>query len=72
MLREQKTQDAVTVFLSVRNIEWKFIPQHPPHFGGLWETAVKSMKTHLRRILGNVKLTFEELSTTLAQIEASQ
>ena len=28
------------------------------------------MKTHLRRILGNVKLTFEELSTTLTQIEA--
>ena len=28
------------------------------------------MKTHLRRIVGDVKLTFEELSTVLSQIEA--
>jgi len=28
------------------------------------------MKKHLKRIVGNVKLTFEELSTVLAQIEA--
>ena len=32
--------------------------------------SVKSMKTHLRRIVGDVKLTYEELSTLLAEIEA--
>ena len=42
----------------------------PPNFGGLWEAAVKSFKTHLRRVAGEVKLTYEELATTLAQIEA--
>ncbi len=36
----------------------------------LWESAVRSMKTHLKRIVGNSKLTFEELSTVLAQIES--
>ena len=51
-------------------IEWRFIPEHTPHFGGLWEAAVKSTETHLCRIVGEVKLTFEELSTVLAQIEA--
>ena len=51
-------------------IEWRFIPGHGPHFGGLWEAAVKSAKTHLRRVVGEVKLTFEELATVLAQIEA--
>ena len=41
-----------------------------PHFGGLWEASVKSFKQHLRRVVGEVKLTYEELATTLAQIEA--
>ncbi len=69
-LRDRSTQDAVAGFLSAQNITWKFIPQHAPHFGGLWEAAVKSVKTHLRRIVGTVKLTFEELSTVLTQVEA--
>ncbi len=38
--------------------------------GGIWEAAIKSMKTHLRRILGEVKLTYEEFSTLLCQIES--
>jgi len=51
-------------------ISWHFIPAHSPHFGGLWEAGVKSLKYHLRRIVGNVILTFEELYTLLTQIEA--
>ncbi len=51
-------------------IEWSFIPEHAPHFGGLWESAVRSLKTHLRRVLGDAKLTFEELATVLTQVEA--
>ncbi|XP_075170487.1 uncharacterized protein LOC142242854 [Haematobia irritans] len=41
-----------------------------PHFGGLWEAAVKSAKGHLFRALPNARLTFEELSTALVEIEA--
>lgn len=37
---------------------------------GKWETIVKSMKFHLRRKIGETPLTYEELSTLLAQIEA--
>ena len=51
-------------------IIWHFIPERVPHFGGLWEAAVKSMKYHLRRIMGTTRLTFEELTTVLCQIEA--
>ena len=69
-LRTQSTQDVVSRYLCDRKITWKFIPQHAPHFGGIWEASVKSMKAHLKRILGDVKLTYEELSTLLTQIEA--
>lgn len=60
--------------LIVRNsfqpIEWHFIPPGAPHMGGLWEAGVKSVKTHLRKISGVQKFTFEEFSTLLARIEA--
>ena len=69
-LRQQDTEDSVINFCSAQGIEWQFIPEKAPHFGGLWEAAVKSFKYHLTRITANVKLTFEELTTTLCQIES--
>ena len=69
-LKQQKIAGDVSDFCSSQGIQWTHIPEHAPHFGGLWKSAVKSTKTHLKRILGNVKLTFEEFSTTLSQIEA--
>ena len=56
--------------LASRGIEWHFNPPAAPHFGGLWEAAVKSVKYHLKRIIGETALTFEEISTLLACIEA--
>lgn len=53
-----------------QSTEWHFIPASSPHFGGLWEAGVKSLKHHLKRTIGNAKLTFEELSTLLSQIES--
>ncbi|XP_047994669.1 uncharacterized protein LOC125232886 [Leguminivora glycinivorella] len=51
-------------------INFSFIPAYTPHFGGLWESAVKSVKHHLRRVLGLTHLTFEEMTTCLSQVEA--
>ena len=67
---DQKTTGEISAFCSTTNIEWKFIPEHAPHFGGLWEAAVRSMKSHLKKVVGDSKLTFEELTTVLSQIEA--
>jgi len=52
------------------SLVWKFNPPGSPHFGGLWESNVKCVKHHLKRTIGAQKLTFEELSTLLTQIEA--
>ncbi|XP_046615350.1 uncharacterized protein LOC124302827 [Neodiprion virginianus] len=48
---------------------WKFNPPSAPHFGGKWEAAVKSVKFHLKRVIGDSRLSYEEYATLLAQIE---
>ena len=69
-ITQQKTGRILSEFCTSHKIEWRFIPEHGPNFGGLWEAAVKSTKKHLMSIVGNVKLTFQELTTVLTQIEA--
>jgi hypothetical protein len=64
-LEQQKSKDLISKFCTSQGIEWTYIPEHAPHCGGLWESAVKSAKTHLKRILRDAKLTFEEFSTVL-------
>ncbi|XP_046976437.1 uncharacterized protein LOC124542541 [Vanessa cardui] len=51
-------------------VTWHFNTPAWPSAGGLWEAAVKSTKHHLKRVLGEQKLTFEEFTTLLNQIEA--
>ncbi|XP_063830297.1 uncharacterized protein LOC135079574 [Ostrinia nubilalis] len=51
-------------------VTWHFNAPAWPSAGGLWEAAVKSMKFHLKRVLGDQKLTYEEFTTLLQQIEA--
>lgn len=55
---------------ATNGIKWHFNPPAAPHFGELWEVAVKSTKHHLRRVIGETTLTFEEMSTFLVQVEA--
>ena len=55
---------------SNRGIQWKFTPEHAPHFGALWEATVESFKMHLRKVVGETRLTYEEVTTILAQVEA--
>ena len=57
-------------FLATEGCNWRFIPPHGPHFGGLWEAAANSMTYHLRRILDAHVATLEEIPTLLAKIQA--
>ncbi|XP_036347613.1 uncharacterized protein LOC118756991 [Rhagoletis pomonella] len=52
------------------NIDWKFIPPRSPHFGGLWEAAVKTAKHHFYRTAANSLLNFDELRTLICHIAA--
>ena len=64
------TEQAVTQCLLQRHITWHHIPEKAPHFGGLWESSVKSAKHCIRRTVGSTKLNFEELTTISCQVEA--
>ena len=68
-IQATKANSIIKELLSNDKIQWHFIPPLTPHFGGLWEAGVKSTKYHLKRILGNHLLTYEEFSTVLTQIE---
>lgn len=57
-------------YVQMRGTNWHFITPAAPFQGGIWESAVKSMKHHLKRVMGTQKYSFEVLSTLLAEIEA--
>lgn len=62
--------DKYNRYFSEHKINWHFIPARSPHFGGLWESAVHSVKYHLKRVLGDSHLNFEEFYTLLNQVKA--
>ena len=64
-LRNAENQNSIATLCSQQGIEWTFTPEHAPHFGGLWEAAVKSFKHHFRRIIGSTRLTFEVADNSL-------
>ncbi|XP_024080683.1 uncharacterized protein LOC112126238 [Cimex lectularius] len=68
--KKEETKEKICHHLHTKGIKWTFIPPHAPNFGGLWEAGVKSIKTHLSRVVGQQHLTFEELTTLACRVEA--
>lgn len=70
LLQSKTFSEKIHSFAVRKNIEWHFNPPESPHFGGIWEAAVKSFKHHLKRVLGDRLVTYEEMYTLGAEIEA--
>lgn len=61
----------IRTLLANNAAEWHFNPSSAPHFGPHWEAGVKSIKYRLKRVIGNILLTYEKFTTVglLIQIE---
>ncbi|XP_065060575.1 uncharacterized protein LOC135687848 [Rhopilema esculentum] len=61
----------VSSYLVEKKITWRFNLERSPWWGGYFEKLVGSVKRCLRKVLGNAKLTFDELHTVLLEVEAT-
>ncbi len=68
--RSRETTEALSQFATVNQIDWKHIPPRTPHFGGLWEAAVKAMKVQLRKNLKPHTLRWDKMYSVLTGAEA--
>lgn len=51
-------------------IQWHFISSGVPHFGGIKKDRVKTMKRHLYKTIESYKLTTDQFTILLLQVEA--
>ena len=72
LLYREKQENSVVNFINNQGFEWVAIPTKAPHFGGLWEAAVKSIKHHISRVIGLQVLNYEDFVTIITQIEDSR
>ena len=61
----------VKKYLANRQIDWQFIMEQAPWWGGFRERLVRSVKRCLKKSVGRSLLTFEELRTLVVEIEAT-
>ena len=55
--------------LGHHNVTWRFIPKQAPWYGGFWEKMVGLTKQAIKKTLGRVLVTLQQLETIVIEIE---
>ena len=71
LLDKLATDHTFLEFLDHRRILWKFNLPLSPWWGGYWERMVGCVKRCLRKVLGNARLTRDELTTVFTEVEST-
>ena len=61
----------VQAFLTEKRITWRFNLEKAPWWGGFYERMVKGVKRCLRKTLGNARLSYDELSTVVIEVQGT-
>ena len=64
-----KSED-IKSYLRKVNINWKFILEKSPWWGGFYERLIGVMKNLLKKAMGRARLTYDEILTILIEIES--
>ena len=67
LVNEKRFED----HMEARHIVWKFNLKRTLWGGGYFERMIGSVKRFLRKVLGHARLSFDELSTVLAEVEGT-
>ena len=69
-LVKQMDQDKIQRMMSNKGINWHWNPPAAPHFGGVFERMIRSVKQAVNAVLGNADVSNEELQTTFTGVES--
>ena len=69
-IRRITRSNKVLCYLVNQRISWNFIIEWAPWWGGFWERLVRSVKTPLKKALGQATLNFAQLRTLMVEIES--
>ena len=61
----------VKSFLTKKRIVWRYNLERSPWWGGHFERLIGTVKRCLRKVLGNARLSHDELSTVLTEVEGT-